>query len=81
MGAFGEILMTLEAARVNCGFNLAEAAQRLGIHKDTLWRYEQDSTRVSRTFMSNASNLYGIPQTNIFFGEKSEFFRIRANTA
>ncbi len=72
-----ELLITLEAARVNCGYNLAEAAQKIGVHRDTLWRYEQDSTRVPRTFMLKASEVYGIPHANIFWGKKSEFFRMK----
>lgn len=73
------IMLTLEAARVNCGLTLAQAAEKFGIHRDTLWKYEQDSTRVPRTFMLKASEVYGIPIDNIFFGVKSEFFRIKAN--
>lgn len=72
-----QIVLTLEAARVNCGLTLEQAAKKLGIHRDTLWKYEQDSTRVSRTFMLKASEIYGIPIDNIFFGVKSEFFRIK----
>jgi hypothetical protein len=70
-------MVTLEAARVNCGYNLIEAAELFGIHRDTLWRYEQDSTRVPRTFMLKAQSVYGLPQKVIFFGMKSEFFRIK----
>lgn len=72
-----QIMLTLEAARVNCGLTLAQAAEKFGIHRDTLWNYEQDSTRVPRTFMLKASEVYGIPIDNIFFGVKTEFFRIK----
>lgn len=68
--------LTLEAARVNCGYNLTEAAEKLGVHRDTLWKYEQDSTNVPRTFMLKVSEVYGIPNDYIFFGVKSDFFRI-----
>jgi len=71
-------MLTLEAARVNCGLNLIEAARLFGIHKDTLWRYEQDSTKVSREFMIKAKEVYKQPQGRIFFGKKSDFFRIRS---
>lgn len=70
-----EILFTLEAARVNCGLNLRDAAKLLGIHKDTLWKYEQDSTRVPRTFMLKAQEVYGLHLKYIFFGVKSDFYR------
>jgi len=71
------IIVTLEAARVNCGYNLIQAAERLGIHRDTLWKYEQDSTNVPRTFMLKVETVYGYPIDNIFFGIKSDFFRIK----
>ncbi|MFD3261911.1 helix-turn-helix domain-containing protein [Paenibacillus lentus] len=72
-----ELMLTLEAARINCGYTLVEAAKKFNIHRDTLWKYEQDSTRVSRTFMLRVYEVYGIPKEQIFFGKKSEFFRIR----
>lgn len=71
------ILITLEAARVNSGYTLVEAAELLGIHRDTLWNYEQDSTRVPRTFMLQAKEVYGLPIKHIFFGIKSDFFRTK----
>ena len=70
-----ELLMTLEAARVNAGFTIAEAAEQFGLHRDTLWRYEQDSTRVPRTFMILVPRVYKVPINNIFFGVKSEYIR------
>lgn len=76
------LLFTLEAARVNCGLTQEQAASLLGIHKDTLWKYEQDSTSVPRTFVSKVQEVYGIPLNIIFFGKKSDFFRIkRSDTA
>ena len=72
-----QLLITLEAARVNSGYTLAEAAEKFGIHKDTLWNYEQDSTRVPRTFMIKVPEVYGLPVRNIFFGSNSEFFRTK----
>lgn len=71
-------MMTLEAARVNIGLNLEEAAPLFGIHRDTLWKYEQDSTRVPRTFMIQARKVYGLSRNvTLYFGVKSEFFRIK----
>ncbi|WGT38539.1 helix-turn-helix transcriptional regulator [Lysinibacillus sp. 1 U-2021] len=69
------IRITLRAARVNAGLTLTEAAKMFGINKDTLSKYEQDSTNVPRTFMLNIEQLYKIPIENIFFGKQSEFFR------
>lgn len=67
--------ITLEAARVNCGLTLVEAAKLFGINKDTLSRYERDSTRVPRTFIIQIPQVYKVPTRHIFFGKKSEYFR------
>jgi transcriptional regulator with XRE-family HTH domain len=67
--------ITLKAARVNSNLNLLEAAKKFGINKDTLWKYEKDSTNVPRTFLIQIESVYGIPLDNIFFGDVSEFFR------
>lgn len=72
-----QLLITLEAARVNCGLTITEAAPLFGIHRDTLWKYEQDSTNVPRTFMLKAEEVYGVPANHLFFGKKSDFYRIR----
>lgn len=67
--------ITLRAARVNAGYTLNEASEVFGINKDTLSKYEQDSTNVPRTFFVKIEEVYKIPVENIFFGNQSEFFR------
>lgn len=67
--------ITLKAARVNAGFKLVEAAELFGINKDTLSKYERDSSNVPRSFFIKIERIYGIPVENIFFGPQSEFFR------
>lgn len=67
--------ITLRAARVNAGLKLTEAADLFGINKDTLSKYEKDSTNVPRTFLINIERVYQIPLDNIFFGPQSDFFR------
>lgn len=69
------VKITLRAARVNCGLKLVEAAKLFGINKDTLSKYEKDSTNVPRTFLIKVEAIYKIPVEHIFFGEQSEFFR------
>ena len=69
------IKITLRAARVNAGLRLVEAAQKFGINKDTLSKYEKDSSNIPRSFFINVEVIYGIPVDNIFFGIESEFFR------
>lgn len=69
------IKLTLRAARVNAGLKLIDAARLFGINKDTLSKYEKDSTNVPRTFFVKIETIYNIPIENIFFGIQSEFFR------
>jgi len=69
------IHITLEAARHNAGYSQAEAAEKLGIHYQTLAAWEKDSSNVGFTEMNNLSKLYHIPINNIFFGKKNEFIR------
>ena len=75
------IKITLRAARVNSGYTLVKAASLFGINKDTLSKYEQDSTNVPRSFFSKVEDIYKIPIENIFFGKQSDFFRKYINVA
>lgn len=67
--------ITLRAARVNSGLKLIEAAKLFGINKDTLAKYEKDSTNVPRSFFVKIEDIYKIPVEHIFFGPQSDFFR------
>lgn len=67
--------MTLRAARVNAGFRQVEAAERFGVNKDTLSKFEKDSTNIPRLFFTKIEDVYGVPVNDIFFGVESEFFR------
>ncbi|WP_308217856.1 helix-turn-helix transcriptional regulator, partial [Bacillus cereus group sp. BfR-BA-01393] len=40
--------ITLRAARVNAGYKLVEAAKEFGVNKDTLSKYEKDSSNIPR---------------------------------
>lgn len=72
-------LMTLEAARVNVGYKIKEAAPLLGVDRNTLSKYERDSTKVQQDFVQKVEILYKINRNDIFFGNRYEFFRrIRA---
>lgn len=42
--------ITLRAARVNAGYKLVEAAKEFGVNKDTLSKYEKDSSNIPRRF-------------------------------
>lgn len=68
--------ITLRAARVNSGHTLMEAAKELGINKDTLSRYQKDSSDIPRSLLMKIEKLYCVDGNNIFFGNESDFFRI-----
>ncbi|MGE6379021.1 helix-turn-helix domain-containing protein [Peribacillus muralis] len=69
------IKVTLRAARVNTGLSLIEASKIFGINKDTLAKYEKDSSNIPRSIFIQIEEIYKIPVDNIFFGQQSEFFR------
>lgn len=69
------IKVTLRAARVNTGLSLIEASKIFGINKDTLAKYEKDSSNIPRSIFIQIEDIYKIPVDNIFFGPQSEFFR------
>ena len=68
--------VTLRAARVNVGLTLIDAAERLDINKDTLSKYQKDSTDIPRSLVIGIEELYCVEANNIFFGVESEFFRM-----
>lgn len=65
------VLITLEAARKNAGFsNRKEVAKMVGIHHQTLGKYEHDSSSIPIDLLNKLSSIYGIPKDNIFLGKK-----------
>ena len=71
-----DMKITLRAARVNSGLTLVASSKRLFINKDTLSKYEKDSSDIPRSLFVKIENLYGVNTNDIFFGKESEFFRI-----
>ncbi len=70
-----EYLVTLEAARVNAGLTQAEAAAKIGVHPQTLAKWEKDSSRIPYAKVCKIENTYHIPKGLIFFGRAFEFTR------
>lgn len=70
-----KFLVTLEAARVNAGYTVKEAAKVLGVHHHTLYSHEKDSSNVTFSFIEKVEAVYKIPKVHIFFGDKYEFIR------
>lgn len=70
-----EYLITLEAARVNAGLTQAEAAIKIGVHPQTLAKWEKDSSRIPYTKVCKIEATYHVPKGVIFFGKAFEFTR------
>lgn len=60
--------ITLEAARVNAGLTQKEVSKKLGVHHQTISKYEKDSSKIPFNLLSALCKLYGISKDNIFFG-------------
>jgi len=63
--------ITMRAARVNAGFNLAEAAKHLGISEKTLGSWENGETEPRITQFYSLCDLYDVPRDDIILPEKS----------
>lgn len=59
--------ITLEAARVNAGFNQKEAANKLGVTPVTLRNYESGKTSPNMEMVAKIEKLYHFPAQYIFF--------------
>lgn len=64
----------LEAARINAGYTQMEAAQILGMHYQTLAKYEEDSSKMPYDFIQKLPTVYGIPTDYIFLVIKTSLF-------
>lgn len=69
--------LSVRAARVNIGLTQAQAAKNLGVNTDTLSRYENNSSKIGRDIIEKMEELYYVDADHIFFGDESEFYRIR----
>lgn len=70
------IQLSLKAARVNAGLTVKEAAEGVGVHHQTLSKYEKDSSDISVSLLNDLSDLYQIPSDFIFLGKQYELIRI-----
>ncbi|WP_177186170.1 helix-turn-helix domain-containing protein [Pisciglobus halotolerans] len=67
--------MSLRAARENAGLSGEEAAKILGMHKQTLYKYENDSSDIPLRVLKELSKLYQMPVDNIFLGKRYDLIR------
>lgn len=59
--------ITLEAARVNKGLTQKEAAELIGVSKDTLSNYERGKSYPDIPVLKKIEEIYGISYNNIIF--------------
>ena len=64
--------MTLSALRENYSLNSIEASKDLGIHQQTLLKYENDSTGIPVDLARKLAEYYGVDLDDIFLGKKYE---------
>lgn len=62
--------MTLRALRVNYSLSAKEVAQELGIHQQTLLKYEIDSSKIPVSLLNELADFYEVEVNNIFLGNK-----------
>ncbi|MGG5339985.1 hypothetical protein IGJ48_002693 [Enterococcus pernyi] len=70
------ISISLRSARVNAGLTIKEAAKIIGIHHETLSKYEKDSSNIPMSLLNKLSNLYQMPTDYIFLGKNYDLIRI-----
>ncbi|MBS4750351.1 helix-turn-helix transcriptional regulator [Carnobacteriaceae bacterium zg-ZUI78] len=62
--------ITLRALRANYSLSAKEVAKELGIHHQTLLKYENDSTDIPISLLETLANFYKVDKNTIFLGEK-----------
>ena len=67
--------MTLRALRTNYSLTAKEVAKELGIHQQTLLKYENDSSRIPINLLQRLADFYGVNRDFIFLGKKYELNR------
>ena len=66
--------ISLKAARVNANMTILEAAEKLGIGKDSLINWEKEPWNISALYQRKISEVYGLPIDMInFFPTNIEF--------
>lgn len=59
----------IAGARVHADLTMAEAAKRLGISKNTLYKWENDESKIPTYAVSAISDLYQIPKALLLCAE------------
>lgn len=67
--------MTLRALRANYDLSSSEVAKAIGIHHQTLLKYEKDSTKIPMDLLDKLANYYNVDKNFIFLGKKYDLIR------
>lgn len=59
--------ITIKAARVNKNLTQAQAAELLGVSKDSLWNYENGRSFPDVRVVKKMVDIYGISYDNLIF--------------
>lgn len=65
--------ISLRGARVNAGLQVAEAAEALGVQRQTINGWELDSTRLNYEKLMQLSKLYHVPYNELFIGSEKDY--------
>ena len=68
---WGTLKWSLKALRVNTGLTAKEVADIVGIHQQTLLKYERDSIDIRVDLLAQLAELYHVSQDDIFLGKQS----------
>lgn len=60
--------ISLRAARVNVNLTQKEVAEKLGVHQQTIAKYEKDNTKIPMDLLRQLSELYKVKLDHIFLG-------------
>lgn len=63
--------ISLKAARVNAGMTQRQAAEKLGVIKETVLNWENGNTKVGTIQLMALCNLYGVSIDNIVLPKNS----------
>lgn len=68
-----EQMMTLAALRKRMQLTQSEVARRVGVTRETIMRWEKDSSDMPAKYMFVFADLYKYPLNGIFFGDSIAF--------
>lgn len=70
------IELSLKAIRVSLNLKAVDVAKDIGIHYQTLLKYENDSSDIPVSLLKKLSDYYKVPMDYIFLGKKYELNQI-----